>query len=318
MVKNNLKNNKENDQDLAQKGYIFDIQKFSIHDGPGIRTLIFLKGCHLSCKWCSNPEGQNLHQEIFYFNDMCVFCGKCESICHLKKKKLSKKLSIYNKVCMINCSLECCNVCIRGAMVKTGYETDVKSVLESVLKDQDYYYISNGGVTISGGEPFYQTKFLLSLVRIIKYYYINLCVETCGYFNYKESRELLKYIDSFLYDLKLIDSEKHKQYTGVDNNIILDNLIKLIDAKKKVTVRIPIIPGINNNNEELNKFIDFLKPIYSQLDGINIIPYHEYGIGKYKRLGRKYELNIRTLKNEDIKILEEKFSDSGIDVTVMK
>ena len=301
-----------NEKYLKNEGFIFNIQKFSIHDGSGIRTIIFFKGCPLGCIWCSNPESQHYYPEIFYFEEKCIFCKRCEAICPQGKVKKSKEKSIYNKVCIKNCSKPCIHSCLVEAMVLTGEKISVNSIVKSVMQDKDFYFISNGGVTLSGGEPFFQPSFLFSLIKILKYLSINIAVETCGYFNYKENLESIELIDLFLYDLKVINLDKHIDYTNKENSLILKNLIKLIDGNKKVLVRIPIISSLNDTEKDLIEFLNFIKPINKKLQGINLLPYHKLGSSKYKRLGKQYSLEINAPKQQDLQEIKSFFENNGI------
>jgi glycyl-radical enzyme activating protein len=303
---------------LNEEGIIFDIQKFSIHDGPGIRTLVFFKGCPLNCKWCSNPEGQNFHPQIFYFSEKCSLCKKCELFCPKKKKKVSIKTSISDNGCMAVCGdFNCVDNCPAGAMVRTGKKVKVKDMIEILLKDQDFYAFSSGGITITGGEPFQQPKFLLSLVKAIKYFNINVAIETCGYFNFNVNKETIEQVDLFLFDLKLMDSEKHKKYTNKGNKRIIDNLNELLIKGKKVIIRIPIIPNINSGINDLERFIEFLKPIDDQLEEINLMPYHLYGVKKYKRLGQSYVLPQITFTDKEIDEIKKIFNSHNIDINMV-
>ena len=305
-------------RDIDETGYIFNIQKFSIHDGPGIRTLIFFKGCPLRCIWCSNPESQNIYPEIFYLEERCTLCKMCEAVCPRQRKKISKNAPVYDKQCIMDCDKPCVKECSKEAMVVTGEKTTVRTVVSSVTKDQEYYFLSDGGVTVTGGEPFYQPRFLLSLVRVLKYLNIHVAVETCGFFDYEKNRESVDLIDCYLYDIKNVDARIHRQHTGLDNALIKNNLMRLVDGNKNVIVRIPIISGINDNEDDLSKVVDFLSPIYSRLLEINILPYHKLGVIKYRRLGMDYSLDIEPASKERLEEIREIFKRSGIDANVIE
>ena len=209
-----------------EKGIIFKIQKYSIHDGPGIRTAVFLKGCPLDCWWCHNPEGKKLMPEPIYHKEKCIKCGRCDDICPT------------------------------GARETIGREMTVGQVIKEVEKDFAFYEQSGGGVTFTGGEPFIQFDFLYALISECREKGIHTAIETCGHTSWENLREASKYTDLFLYDLKLIDGEKHRRYTGVSNKLILENLREIAAIHSNICVRIPLIPGINDDEENIEKCVN--------------------------------------------------------------
>lgn len=243
---------------------ITDIQKYSIHDGEGIRTTIFFKGCPLKCAWCHNPETQSFEQEHFFYEERCVGCGECGG-------------RYYED-------------CVNNARELCGKELSVSHLLKEILKDQAFYETSNGGVTLSGGEVLCQDKdFILDLVKVINARGISINIDTCGNVDFSRMEEILPYVNVFLYDLKVMDEDEHKKYTGVSNRLILENLVKLSEKGAKIWIRMPIIGGVNDSLENINKTVEYLKDNKIHPEHIHLLPYHNTGSGKYSRLGRKYE-----------------------------
>ena len=251
------------------KATIFDIQRNSFVDGPGIRTTLFFKGCNLNCKWCHNPESQSAKPQIMFYKDKCTRCGKCREVCpnHLKKCDFCGKCELY---------------CVADARKICGREYTVDEVFSEVVKDKTFYDNSGGGVTFSGGECMLQIDFLCEILEKCKENGIHTAVDTAGNVPWEYFERILKYTDLFLYDIKLFDREKHKQYTGADNNVILDNLKKLFECGASVWIRIPVISGVNDTEEEMRKIKEFLKA-YSPLK-IELLCYHEMGGHKYEAL----------------------------------
>ena len=251
---------------------IFDIQRTSFVDGPGIRTTEFLKGCNLRCAWCHNPESQNPHYEMMIYKNKCVKCGKCKEKCSNALKK---------------CNLcgECVAHCLYGAREICGKEVTIEEVIPEILKDKVLYQNSNGGVTFSGGECMLQIDFLEAILKRCKEEGVHTAVDTAGHVSFDKFDRILPYTDLFLYDLKICDNEKHKRFVGVSNEVIISNLKKLISLKKRIWVRVPVIQGINDTADEILAIAD----ICSGAEKIELLPYHAMGEHKYAALGRALE-----------------------------
>lgn len=253
------------------KATIFDIQRNSYIDGPGIRTTVFFKGCNLRCAWCHNPESQQAKPQMMFYQNKCTGCGKCKEKC----PNALEKCDLCGK-CTLFCPHDAREIC--------GKEYTADEVLREVIKDKTFYENSGGGVTFSGGECMLQIDFLEEILRKCKENGIHTAVDTAGYVPYERFERILPYIDLFLYDIKCFDREKHKQYTGVDNELILENFKKLSAAGKPLWVRIPIVPTVNAQSEEMLGIKDFLQTC-GQPEKIELLPYHPMGEHKYSVLG---------------------------------
>ena len=249
---------------MSVKGTIFNIQRFCVNDGPGIRTTVFLKGCPLSCVWCHNPESQRFEPEILFYKDKCTGCGRCKCVTAADRDF----------------------VCFNGAKEICGKTVSANEVTAEVLKDKPFYKNSGGGVTLSGGEPLAQYDFSLELLKKAKENGIHTAIETCGYAEKSKILEIAKYVDLFLFDCKETDPELHKEYTGFDNKIILENLKALSDAGSKIILRCPIIPGFNDRAEHF-KGISETAEKFIGIEHIEIEPFHPLGESKYSALGRE-------------------------------
>lgn len=268
-------------------GIIFNIQRYSIHDGPGIRTTIFLKGCPLNCWWCQNPESQSSGQEMVFWGDRCIGCRACSTICPSNAIQIKNYIPITEKEKCILCG-KCIEKCPALAREMIGETLTTKEVIKEIEKDLIFYEESGGGVTFSGGEPLGQSEFLERLLNACREKKIHTAVDTSGYISWEILNKINPKVDLFLYDLKLMDNERHKKYTGVSNEIILENLEKLSSVHNNIFIRFPVIPGINDdyqNIKEMGKFLSSLK-----IAQVNLLPYHYIGIDKYRRLGRNCKL----------------------------
>jgi pyruvate formate lyase activating enzyme len=278
-------------------GTIFNIQRYSVNDGPGIRTTVFLKGCPLHCKWCHNPESISSDKEIILREDHCIRCGDCFSTCEQHAVHRNGSGFVTEREKCIQCG-HCIDVCYTEARALVGKEQTVDDVMSEIIKDVIFYSESGGGATFSGGEPLLQHEFLISLLTACKQNNIHTAVDTSGYTSPAILEGVSNSVDLFLYDIKTLDDTTHKNFTGVSNKLILDNLRKLTEWHNNVIVRIPIIPGINDDLEQmrqLGKFILSLKQIHE----IHLLPYHQTGIEKYRRLGLDYPMKYTIQPKQD-------------------
>lgn len=280
--------------DRQNKGTVFNIQKYSVHDGPGIRTIIFMKGCALRCYWCSNPESQLLQRQLAYNSDKCLTvdeCKRCQDICPREALSVGddRKISVNMTAC--NDCLLCAEACPSLALNVYGYEVTVDQALNRVEEDEVFYARSGGGLTLSGGDPLFQPEFAISLLREARRRRIDTCMETCGYVPWPALKEAAQYLNSLFYDIKCIEEEVHQRGTGVSNSMILGNLAKLKEAfpQLPVKVRTPVIPGYNDNEKEIGKIVDFIKSMPNTT--YELLAYHRMGTPKYGYLGRDYLLS---------------------------
>lgn len=291
-------------------GNVFDIQRYSIHDGPGIRTIVFLKGCPLKCKWCCNPESQILQPVVMFKEDNCIHCGECIKACPKGAISLDNLNFIDRNLC--NGCGECANVCLTGALTMKGEELTVQEIIKELKKDAITYRRSGGGITLSGGEPLLQHKFSIEILKACKSQGWSTAIETTGYTeDLHVLEEILPYLDLVLFDIKSIDNDIHKKYTGVSNELILKNALTVSKLAKKMVVRIPTIKGVNASVKGMQKICDFVKTL-NNIKTIHILPYHTYGANKYKLLGREYPMGeIETLTQEEINNFEDIIKKNG-------
>ena len=280
---------------------VFNIQRFCIHDGPGIRTNVFLAGCNLRCKWCQNPEGLTPEAALMLNLNNCIHCGACIEACPNGAISINcdGQLETDREKCTV-CG-KCTQVCYTGARKIIGKEYTVDSLLDEVLKDKVTFSESNGGVTLSGGEPTLQTEFAIEFLRKCKENGLHTAIETNGSSMWSDLKRIAEFTDLFLFDIKLFDPEKHKYWTGLTNTRILSNFRKLVDLNKEMIPRVAIIPGVNDDEEEYRSIFTFIKDSSSHLRNIHILPYHQFGVSKYKGLDMEYTMS-------DIEIQEEKIS----------
>lgn len=273
---------------------IFDIQRNSYVDGPGIRTTVFFKGCNLSCLWCHNPESHDPKPQMMFYKDKCKGCGKCKEVCpyHLEKCDLCGKCTLY---------------CPVGARKICGKSYTVDEVLNEIIKDKSYYETSGGGVTFSGGECMLQIDFLCEILKKCKENGIHTAVDTAGFVPFDSFEKILPFTDLFLYDIKTLDTEKHKEYVGVDNALILDNLKKLFRAGASIYIRIPVIPGVNDSAEEMLKIKDFLSA-NGKPEKVELLPYHAMGENKYPALLRNFQ-KFKTPDEQTMVMLKRVFEN---------
>lgn len=295
-------------------GLVLQIMRFCLHDGPGIRTTVFLKGCPLRCWWCHNPESHSFQPEIAMYSERCIRCGKCLEVCSEQAISLAGDLYVL-EASKCNLCGACTQFCPAEALQIIGRSMSVADVMQEVRKDLIFYDQSGGGVTFSGGEPFMQPAFLLALLKACQEEQISTAVDTCGYVALDILAEISSLVDLFLFDLKLIDSKRHQYYTGVPNELILSNLKYLAALKREVVVRIPIIPGVNDDPENIRQSGEFVKSL--GLKKVHLLPYHKGGTGKYERLHREYRLKAITPPSSDkIDSVTYLFKKMGLEVKI--
>lgn len=268
------------------KGIIFDIQKYCIHDGPGIRTVIFMKGCPLRCLWCANPESQKKEPEFAFYKNKCIGDKSCVTVCNEQALHFEKEGLLRDTVHCTLCG-NCAKTCYAKAIQCYGRSICTDEVVEDCLKDTEFYETSGGGITLSGGEPFFQPTFALSLLESFHKRKIHTAVETTGFYSREILQRALSCVDLFLYDLKVIDEEKHIRFTGVSNKSILENLRYLSALEKQIILRIPIIPGYNDTLEDMEALLFFIRDLPCRHE-IHLLPYHRLGVLKYEALGKSY------------------------------
>jgi len=288
-------------------GLVFDLQRYSIHDGPGIRTTVFMKGCPLRCLWCHNPEGQKPTPEIAYIESKCIGALKCLEVCPVGALTAEKgKIRIDRRICT-NCG-DCSEVCPSQALRLVGKRRTVTEVFLEVSRDSPFYRRSNGGVTLSGGEPLMQKTFARALFKKCLEHGIHTTLDTCGYAEWSDMKEVLEYTNLVLYDIKIMESENHKKYTGVPNDLILENAKRIACIGLPMIVTVPVIPSLNDDEENIKAVAGFARKY--GIKQIRLLPYHKLGRSKYRMLGRKYVLgNISPPKEYQIcnlrKIIEQ-------------
>ncbi len=271
------------------EGTVFNIQKFCINDGPGIRTTVFFKGCPLDCVWCHNPESKKIIPQLLFSEEKCTLCRKCLNVCENSVHLFNGGHTLDRARC--NTCGKCEAVCRIKALEISGKKMSVGEVMKAVLQDKEFYEDSGGGVTFSGGEPFLQSDFLIELLRASKENGLHTCIETCGYASKEKILEAIPYTDIFLFDWKITDSTLHKKFTGEGNEKILENL-KLLDSNGcKIILRCPIIPDVNDNEEHFKGIVSLAEACENVI-GVDIAPYHELGISKKMRMGEKYEYSF--------------------------
>lgn len=266
---------------------IFNIQRFSVNDGPGIRTNVFFKGCPLNCLWCHNPESKSTKPDLGFIASKCIGCGHCLTQCPGHCHTMENGEHVIDRSKCLAC--RACERFCAGALEIMGREMTVDEVLGEVMKDEIFYKTSNGGMTVSGGEPMIQFPFITELLRAAKEKGLTCCMETCGFVAWARFEEIMPYVDLFLYDIKETDPARHREYTGADNALILENLRKLDGAGAKTVLRCPIIPGLNDRVDHFAA-VAHLADSLKNVQGIDVEPYHPLGKTKCENLGRDYPL----------------------------
>lgn len=295
---------------------ITNIQKFSIHDGDGIRTTVFFKGCPLKCEWCHNPETQRFDREMQFDSGKCAGCGACAKVCPSHALSMQDGKPVLDREACTLCG-KCENFCPEGLREIIGREYTVKELVKELLKDQMFYEESGGGVTLSGGEVMaMDTDYIVAVAKELKRQDINLTIDTCGYAPYEKFRAVLPYVDTFLYDVKVMDPEIHRKYMGVDNKLILENLVRLSEDGARIYIRIPTIKEVNGNEKNMRATIAFLNEHDIHPPQINLLPYHDTGSGKYPKLDMEYKgKDLHAPDKAEMEELRKLFTDAGFQNT---
>lgn len=307
---------------IERKALIFNKQKYNLYDGPGVRTLIFFKGCPLRCKWCANPEGLERAHQIMFKPTVCVNCGACVSACPkgIHQISLEGKHEIKRDIECIGCGA-CVDVCMQEALKITGEQATISELLAYVEEDRSFYEHSAGGVTLSGGEVTAQPEAAINLLMACKREGLHTAIETCGYTKKENFLRFLEVVDLFLFDIKHMDPSRHAELTGVRNERILENLEMMLMKRANVKVRMPLLKGINDSREEIQAVIDFLQPYknFRNFRGIDLLPYHKLGVNKYIQLGLDYAIEgDPSLSDEDLDRIEGWLQNEDFPVVVVR
>jgi pyruvate formate lyase activating enzyme len=298
-------------------GIIFNIQHYSIHDGPGIRTDVFLKGCLLRCAWCQNPESQSLKPELFFFKEKCSGCGKCAEVCEAQAIRIEDRKSITERRTCDGCG-KCVQVCSYEARSLMGKAMSVQEVFRNIKGDEIFYKRSNGGVTLTGGEPLFQPLFSRNLLVLCQQTGIHTAIETCGYADWGIFKDILQNVNLVLFDLKHMDSDQHREYTGVPNELILDNARKILhELKIPVWVRIPVIPGYNDSVQNIDATAEFVASELGKSVPVYLLAFHRLGESKYERLFREdNQVSISPPADEHMRELHKIMTSYGLDTHI--
>lgn len=297
--------------------YVINLQKYSIHDGDGIRTTIFFKGCLLKCWWCHNPESQGYEQDLMFDEEKCTGCGSCVDTCP------NESISIFQgkaKTNMENCTLcfQCVEECSYNNRQLVGKQFKIEELLKELEKDKQFYEDSKGGITLSGGEVMTQPMdYIEELIKKLKKKGYNIAIDTCGYAPTENYSKVLRYVDTFLFDVKVINDEKHVKYMGKSNELILHNLKFISDNNGRINIRIPVIYPVNSDDKSIEEIIDYLKKNI-KVEKVNLLPYHNTGSSKYAKLQKEYlGKDFKAPTKERMEEIVDKFRSNGfIDVKI--
>lgn len=291
--------------------YVINLQKYSIHDGDGIRTTVFFKGCLLNCWWCHNPESQNYRQDLMVDSEKCTGCGSCIEFCENGAISFGEGKVITDLKKCILCA-RCVDGCIYNNRELVGKQYKIEDLIKELEKDKQFYEDSEGGITLSGGEVMTQDMdYIEGLIKKIKVKGYNLAIDTCGYAPTENYKRILKYVDTFLYDVKVIDDEKHKKYMGKSNELILHNLKFISDNNGKINIRIPVINAVNSDEEAIEEIINYLKNNI-KVEKVNLLPYHNTGSSKYGKLQKEYlGKDFEAPSQERMEEIADRFRSNG-------
>lgn len=308
---------------IERKARIFNVQKYNMYDGPGVRTIIFFQGCPLRCKWCANPEGMMKKNRVMFKSNLCIDCGQCAEVCPVgihTMNNITNKHEVNHNIECIGCG-KCVDVCCNSAISIVGETKTISELMEIIEEDRTFYELSGGGVTLGGGEVLMQPEAAANLLMACKNSGINTAIETSGYAKVEDILKVAEFTDLFLFDIKHINSEEHFKWTGVRNEQILYNLEKLLQNKYNVQIRMPLLKGVNDKREYIEKAMEFLMPYkdYKNFKGIDLLPYHKMGVNKYNQLGVDYKIEgDPSLTNEDLDKIESWIKNYDLKVKVVR
>jgi pyruvate formate lyase activating enzyme len=283
-------------------GLIFDVQRASFHDGPGLRTTVFLKGCPLKCCWCHNPESIRSAPEILFNAESCVGCGRCAEVCPTGCHSIQDGGHRFDREKCTVCAM-CVDVCPVAALEKNGRNASVDELMDLIVRDRSYYDRSGGGLTVSGGEPMMQCEFVAALLAEAKREGIHTCVDTSGFVPFGSFQRILDHADLFLYDIKETNPDLHFEYTGVPNELILENVHRLDDAGKQIILRCPVIPGLNDRADHFLAIKSLANSLSHVLE-VNVMPFHPFGGSKRKKLGKSIDPRLPTSAASPVAVRE--------------
>jgi len=295
------------------EGCVVDIQRYAVHDGPGIRTVVFLKGCPLRCAWCHNPEAIDPQPQIAFVPARCIGCGVCQDVCPRDAIRLGNGARVYRERCD-GCML-CVDECMAAALSRVGETYTVDRLLAEVLRDLPFYEESGGGVTLSGGEPFLQQRFTAAFLAAAKRTGLHTVIETCGHVRWAQMEAVLRDVDLVYFDLKLMDDAQHRQWTGVGNELILANARRLVAVHPDVVFRCPLVPGSTASDANVARLIDLLSELRQR--SVHLLPYHSLGHGKLARVGSSLRApDVAPLPSVSIQRIAHRFEAAGIKTVI--
>ncbi|MFH4621302.1 choline TMA-lyase-activating enzyme [Vibrio furnissii] len=318
----------QGNQDAEMKGRIFNIQKYSIYDGDGIRTLIFFKGCNLRCDWCANPEGLSSQFQVMVSHDKCVQCGKCADVCpagvhHMRTEATGNRVHYVDR--RVDCTgcRQCEAVCMGDALDVMGKDVTVAELMDIIMQDYDFYMSSGGGVTLGGGELSLQTDFAVALLTACKAQMINTAIETQGTTRIENYEKLAKCVDLFLFDLKQIDSDQHRALFGIGNEGVKRNLERLVELGANIVIRMPLIRGYNDSYDSITDAFEYVMALAKRGNGciqrIDVLPYHQFGKIKYDKLDMIYPIqHDLSYSDEELTQLSEFFTQFDFDIRLVR